>query len=225
EQDVLCSFTMPDHGITLAVEIERCNAEGNWEPAGLVYKKDYPISVVPVVVCEYTGHAINAKIDHWNVPDNATEGETVTGWVKVDGDCYTPGQTTRGRVKFTVNGGTPAYSTVFTFDCFGETGEMPFSFVMPDYDVTLTAEIERCNEYGEWENAGPKYKKELPITLRIAECEYTGHAINAKIDHWNVPDNATEGETVTGWVKVDGDCYTPGQTTRGRVKFTVNGGT
>ncbi|GAH42351.1 unnamed protein product, partial [marine sediment metagenome] len=59
----------------------------------------------------------------------------------------------------------PAYSTVFTFDCFGETGEMPFTFVMPDHDVTLTAEIERCNEYGEWENAGPEYKKDYTITL------------------------------------------------------------
>jgi len=128
--------------------------------------------------CVYTGHAIDAKIDHWQVPKTARVGEKVLGWVKVDGDCWLPRQTTRGRVKFVVEGET-AYSDSFLFDCYGETDAIPFSFTMPDHDVTLIAEVQRCNADGKWENAGPNYKKEFFIEKETAWNKALTYAIIA----------------------------------------------
>ena len=138
--------------------------------------------------CEYTGYAVNAKIDHDDVPTSASAGSTVTAKIKVDGDCYTPGRTTRGRVKFTVTGMTPVYSDIFTYDCYGETDWITVTFEMPNNNVTLIAEIQRCNSTGNWENAGPDYRKDYPITVAAHEGPY--------------------GEILAGYPKIDSDSCT-----------------
>ena len=136
------------------------------------------LTVSPVGVCEYTGYACDAKIDHDDIPSSATEGSEVTGTVTVDNLCYIGADITRYRVKFTLNGGTPAYSDEFILKSSKVApGDYPylldvlFLFTMPPNDVTLIAEVERCNELGEW---GPCEHADHIKTYSIALALYEG---------------------------------------------------
>lgn len=132
--------------------------------------KTLSFTLVPVAVaCEYTGYASDAKIDHDDVPSSAPEGNEVTGSVSVD--CIEVGET-RYRVKFVLDGGSPAYSDSFLLGYVGEM-DVLFTFTMPDHDVTVVAEVERCNASGEW---GPcehtDHIKTYTVTLALYEGPY-----------------------------------------------------
>jgi hypothetical protein len=124
------------------------------------------LTVTPVGVCEYTGHACDGMIDHADVPDNAVEDSTVTCTVWVDNICWPPGtEETRYRVGFTLNSEPTVYSDDFIL---ANTGlqNVSFSFPMLGHDVTLIAEVERCNELGEWEPCvDPGHIREYPIAV------------------------------------------------------------
>lgn len=122
-----------------------------------------------VVTCEYTGYASDAKIDHDDVPSSAAKGNEVTGSVSVD--CIEGGET-RYRVKFVLDGGSPVYSDSFLLGYVGEM-DVLFTFIMPDHDVTLIAEVERCNASGEWEPCEhADHIKTYTVTLTLYEGPY-----------------------------------------------------
>ena len=175
------------------------------------------LTVTPVGVCEYTGHASDGKIDHDNVPSSAVEGSTVEGSVSVD--CIEVGET-RYRVKFVLDGGTPVYSGDFLLGYIGEQ-DVPFSFIMLDHDVTLIAEVERCNESGMWE-ACEHADHIKTYTIKLVGCEYTGYLCDGKIAEESAPESADEGDTVAGSVTIDNLCLGGSEHTRYRVKFTVD---
>jgi len=125
-----------------------------------------PLKLQEVVACEYTGHASDAKIDHDDVPSSAAEGSEVTATVSVD--CVEVGET-RYRVKWILDGGTPAYSNDFLLGYIGEQ-DVSFTFTMPDHDVTMVAEVERCNASSEWEPCEhADHIKTYTITLTLYE--------------------------------------------------------
>lgn len=153
-------------------------AEHNADGTHKYCKEEISVTTFPKEGCAYTGFAHDAKIDHWEVPETAANGTTVNATVSVDNTAWPPFGTdpTRYRVKFTLDGGTPQYSDAFILDGYRYRAgiipedieqEVPCTFVMPDHDVRLTVEIERCNASGNWENAGPDYKKEFTITLAV----------------------------------------------------------
>ena len=122
-----------------------------------------------VVTCEYTGYASDAKIDHDDVPSSAAEGNEVTGSVSVD--CIEVGET-RYRVKFVLDGSSPVYSGAFLLGYVGEM-DVLFAFTMPDHDVTVVAEVERCNASGEWEPCEhTDHIKTYTVTLALYEGPY-----------------------------------------------------
>ena len=132
--------------------------------------KTLSFTLVPVAAaCEYTGYASDAKIDHDDVPSSAAEGNEVTGSVSVD--CIEVGET-RYRVKFVLDGSSPVYSGAFLLGYVGEM-DVLFAFTMPDHDVTVVAEVERCNASGEWEPCEhTDHIKTYTVTLALYEGPY-----------------------------------------------------
>ena len=124
---------------------------------------------IGVPSCEYTGHASDAKIDHDDVPSSAAEGSEVIATVSVD--CIEVGET-RYRVKWVLDGGTPAYSNDFLLGYVGEHDES-CTFTMPDHGVTLIAEVELCNASSVWEQCEHiDHIKTYPIALAPYEGPY-----------------------------------------------------
>ena len=123
--------------------------------------------------CEYTGHACDGEVDHVDdMPSSAAEGAEISPTFYVDNLCWPPGtEETRYRVKFTLNSETPTFSVEFVWPNTG-LKDINYTFNMPSQDSVLVVEIERCNASSEWENAGPKYKEEYPITLTLYEGPY-----------------------------------------------------
>lgn len=122
-----------------------------------------------VTPCECTGYASDAKIDHDDVPSSAAKGNEVNGSVSVD--CIEGGET-RYRVKFVLDGGSPVYSNSFLLGYVGEM-DVLFGFTMPDHDVTVVAEVERCNASGEWEPCEhTDHIKTYTVTLTLYDGPY-----------------------------------------------------
>lgn len=136
--------------------------------------------------CETTGIACDAKISSQEVPVSAPEGSDVHGTVRIDNLCLLPHEATRYRVKFTINDNPSRHTDSFILGPYNWI-DMPFNFIMPDHDVAMIVEIERCNKDGKWENAGPEYQKEYLIHVGTPE-KYTFNVI-VKDENGNpVPD-------------------------------------
>ena len=160
------------------------------------------------LTCEYTGYACDGMIDHESVPESATEGSNVTGTVSVDNICWgIGGEETRYRVKYTLDSEPAWYSTDFILGNLG-LEDVPFTFLMPDHDVTLTAEVERCNASGKWEPCeDPGHIRTYNITIEEApECDQ-GVIITVK----DIPTSGlrVQGTSAITWVGATEKHVTP----------------
>lgn len=182
-----------------------------------------------VPTCEYTGYACDGKIADDDVPSSAEEGSTVEGSVTIDNLCL-PGvdpEPTRYRVKFALDGAVTYLGECVLKNHRTTPGDypyemlVPFTFPMPADDVTLIAEVERCNASSEWESC--EHADHIKTyTIESIKCEYTGYLCDGKIAEESVPESADEGDTVAGSVTIDNLCLGGSEHTRYRVKFTVD---
>ena len=158
---------MPDKDWGLKIELKEKDTPSTLDSEEFFVKKAI------ITPCEPTGFACDGRIKSEDIPEYAMNGSKVDVTVTVDNLCYgvLDPELTKYRVKFDVEGQTPEYSIPFILANnigFGEPylKDVPFSFTMPDYGVTLIAKVEHCNEQGAWEPCeDPDHEKEYNIEL------------------------------------------------------------